>query len=207
MMFQESMTIPSLYTRDEQAIIERWMRSTPVYPDRDDLNEANGVAEIALSSVQYRLPQGLSIREDGSTTYSRRTWECPVSMRNERLFPIHLFDIDRDESQLQIVCPESCYATFLPGYDVHVVTVSQASPEAYGFFDVAVDYFQFVDDPHQIVSNAKSILKAWWKYQNKELHLHSWKSILKSGLIEADEVLSVRDQVWNRVENRDGVLY
>lgn len=57
-MLHKKMVIHSLYTGAEQLIIKRWIEQAPVYPERDDLNDANKVAEIALSSVQERLPQG-----------------------------------------------------------------------------------------------------------------------------------------------------
>jgi len=205
-MFQESMVIPSLYTRDDQELIERWMQSGPAYPGRDDLKDSNRVAEIALSSAQSRLPQRLSIREDGNVTFDRKTWMCPVHMRDKLLFPIHLFEVDRDDSHLGIPCPESYFATLLPGYNVYVITMSQASSKSYGYFDVAIDYFQAVNDSAQIASNATLALNAWWKFQQKELHNPRWKDLLKPGLFEAASALRLRDEVWNKVENTDGVL-
>jgi hypothetical protein len=106
-MFQESMVIPSLYTRDDQAVIERWIKQAQAYSNKADIHDSNRVAEISLSSVQVRLPQGLSIREDGSAVIGRKTWHCPVPMRNQLLYPIHLFDINRDDSHPGIAWPES----------------------------------------------------------------------------------------------------
>jgi hypothetical protein len=206
MMYQESMVVPSLYTRDEQAVIERWMRSSPVYPRRDEPDDANCVAEIALFSVQGRLPQGLSIREDGLTAYSRKTWECLVPMRCDLIYPVHIVDIDRDDSHLDIACPESYYMTFLPGYNIYVICVSLGSSESYGCFDFAIDYFHSIDNKAQLTSYALHLLRSWWKYQCKELQLPHWTGVLRAGLIEAESALFLRDQVWNSVENPDGVL-
>jgi hypothetical protein len=206
MIFHESMVIPSLYTSEEQLLIERWMQSGPVYPGRDLLVDSNRVAEIALSSVQSRLPHHLSIKSDGSATIDRKTWECPVPQRNKILMPTYLFEVGRDDSGLEILYPESYFATFLPGYNIYVVTVSQASSVSYGYFDVAIDFFDAVDDAAYIASNAKLILKAWWRFQQKELHKLRWKELLQSGLIDPQSALRLRDQVWNKVESADVVL-
>ena len=205
MMFHKSMVIHSLYTCEEQAAIERWLHSGPVYPGRDNLDDANKVAEIALSCVQKRLPRSMSIKSDGSAILNRKTWECPVPMRDKVLLPVHLFEVDRDDAHLETVCPESCYAVFLPGYNVYVVTVSQASDVSYGYFDTAIDFFEANDDAPSIASNARLILKAWWRFQQKEQHRSPWKKLLASGLIEADSSLRLRDEVWNSAVNISAV--
>ncbi len=201
MIFHESMVIPSLYTSEEQVVIERWLQSGPVYPGRDNLDDSNKVAEITLSCVQKRLPRIVSIKKDGGVTLNRKTWEPPVPMRNKVLFPIHLFEVDRDDSHLETIFPESYFATLLPGYNVYVITISQASDSSYGYFDTAIDFFQAIDDTGYIASNAKLILKAWWRFQQKELQKPCWHKLLKSGLIKGDSALRLRDEVWNNVEN------
>jgi hypothetical protein len=206
MMFHESMVIPSLYTSDEQLLIERWMQSVPVYPGRDALADSSSVAEIALSSAQGRLPHHLSIKSDGSATIDRKTWACPVPMRNKLLLPIYLFEVGRDDSGLEILYPESYFATFLPGYNIYVVTVSQASSISYGYFDVAIDFFEAIEDTAYIASNARLTLKAWWRFQQKELHKLRWKELLQAGLIDATSALRLRDAVWNKVASADVVL-
>jgi hypothetical protein len=201
MIFHNSMVIPSLYTCEEQAVIERWLHSDPVYPGRDKLDDANKVAEIALSCVQKQLPRSMSIKSDGSAFLSRKTWECPVEMRDKVLLPIHLFEVDRDDAHPETICPEAYYAVFLPGYNVYVVTVSQASDVSHGCFDMAIDFFEAIDDARNIASNARLILKAWWRFQQKELNKPRWSKLLKSGLIEEDSALRLRDEVWNSVGN------
>lgn len=201
MIFHKSMVIPSLYTCEEQGVIERWLRSGPVYPGRDSLEDANKVAEIVLSCVQQRLPMSVSIKLDGEATLNRRSWESSVPMRNQVLFPIHLFEVDRDDAHPETICPESYFATLLPGYNVYVVTMSQASDASYGYFDTAVDFFEAIDDADYIASNARLILKACWRFQQKEQNKPRWSKLLKSGLIEADSALRLRDEVWNTVEN------
>lgn len=142
MIFHESTVIPSLYTSEEQVVIERWLHSGPVYPGRDNLDDSNKVAEIVLSGVQKRLPRSVSIRKDGGAILNRKTWECSVPMRNKVLFPIHLFEVDRGDTHLETICPESYFATLLPGYNVYVVTISQGNDSSYGYFDRLLTSFR-----------------------------------------------------------------
>lgn len=204
MMFQESMVIPSLYTRDDQAAIERWIQNAPVYPESGDLDDANRVAEIVLSSVQGGLPHGLSINEDGSAVIGRKSWDCPVRMRSELFFPIHLFDIDwAEDSVPSMLWLESYYATLLPGYNVYVVTFSQGSDESYDYFDLAIGYFK-VDNVGQIAEKAAGIVAAWWQFQLHAWSQWAWREVAKPGLIDAVSALRLREEVWHKVEMSDG---
>lgn len=205
MKFQQSMLIPSLYSSDDQAAIERWIEKVPVYPEAGDLHDSNRVAEIALSSVQRRLPQGWSIKEEGSTVIERKTWDCPVRMR-ELFFPIHLFDIDWAENSFpEMVWLETYYATLLPGYNVYAVTFSQGSDESYDYFDLAIGCFT-VDHVGQIAEKASRIVAEWWQYQLHEWNQWAWRDVVKSGLIDASSAFRLRDEVWLKVETSEGVI-
>lgn len=111
MIFHENMVIPSLYTAEEQAVIERWMKNDSAYRGNQDMSDSNKVAEVALSTIQEKLPKGLSIREDGSAVAGRKTWKLSVHMRADIIFPVHIFDIDWDDSQPGMSWPEVYYAT------------------------------------------------------------------------------------------------
>ena len=200
MIFQESMIIPSLYTRDDQEVIERWIKHSPTVTEKEDLVNANRVAEIALSSVQARLPKGISIREDGSTFIGRKTWHCPVPMRNDLLFPIHLLEINWDDSQPGFSWPESYYATVFPGYNVYAVTISQGSGDSHGYYDLAIGCFM-ADEPGEITAKASLVIQAWWESCHQTVKKFAWKELLKSGQIDAVTALRLRDEVWNKVVN------
>ena len=205
MFLQESMIIPSLYTVEDQAVIGRWMRTAPVYPERDDLGDANSIAEIVLSSIQESLPQGFSTDENGGTAVESKNWECPASMRHKLIFPIRLIDIERNDSLLGTACHETYYATLLPGYRIYVITVSQDSP-SHGYFDVAIDFFQDDNDAAETAANAGSSLKAWWRFQHKVLQKPRWEKIVSSGIIDADSALLLRDAAWNNLEKTDKIF-
>ena len=200
MMFQESMIIPSLYTEDDQQVIERWIKHSEMGTEDNDRNDANRVAEIALCSVQGRLPQGIAIREDGSPVICRKTWHCQVPMRNDLLFPTHLLDINWDDSQPGFSWPESYYATVFPGYNVYAVTISQGSGDSHGYYDLAIGFFQ-AEEPAEIEAKASLVLQAWWQSQHQGVRKCGWKELLKSGQIDAETALRLRDEVWNKVVN------
>lgn len=204
MMFQESMVVASLYTMDDQVVIQRWMRTASEYPFLNDLKDSNKVAEIALSSIQSKLPQGISIQEDGATVKGRKTWESSVSMRNDILTPSHLFEINWDDSQPGFSWPESYYVTLLPGYNLYVVTISQGSADVNSYFDIAIGCFR-ADWNKLIAENASLAVKAWWEFQHKELKKNSWKGLLKPGMIDEVSAFGLRDEVWNKVEASDFV--
>jgi len=192
-MFHDSMVIPSLYTTDEQSVIKRWMQSAPAYPEMDNLDDSNKVAEIALASVQNRLSQCFSSNSNGRSTNDPKALQCAIPTRNKLLFPTHLCDIERYDSHHNSICQESYFATFLPGYNIYVVTASLPSSALYGYCDVAIDYFQSVDDASQIASHAKLVLKAWWKHQQKESQVTGLQELLKSGLIHEDSLILLGD--------------
>ena len=200
MIFQESMIIPSIYTRDEQAAIEWWIEHSPLYPERDDLSDSNKVAEIALFSVQERLPQCITIMEDGSKVFDREFWDCSVHRRNELLSPIHLFEINWAEDSVPALSwPETYYATFLPGYNVYAVTLSQNSCDSYDYFDLAIGCFKG-DKAGEIAEKAARAIQAWWKFQNETWSQWGWYKVMKSGLINADLAWQLRNEVWQKEE-------
>lgn len=197
MILQESMVIPALYTRDEEAVIKRWIQRVPVYPERDDLRDSNKVAEISLFSVQNQLPEGLSVREDGATVTGRKTWDCPVRMRNDLLLPMHLLEINWSDSP-GWSWPETYYATFLPGYDIYAVTLSQGSGDSYDYFDLALGCFR-VDKIGEIAEKSAWIVQGWWQYQRKAWKQWAWMDVLHSGLIDSGFANCLRDEVWQKV--------
>jgi len=184
-MFQESMVIPSLYTMDEQVLIERWIEQEPVYKENGNLKDSNKVAEIALSSVQAQLPLASLIQEDGIVAIGRKSWDCPVSMRNNLLSPIHIIEIKPDNAHTGLSCVEAYYATLLPGYNKYAVTISYGSEDPKGYFDLAIGSF-LVDNAEQITTEASKVILSWWQFRFQELSRSRWEELL-------------REEVWNKV--------
>lgn len=204
-MFHVNMVIPSLYTGDEQAVIGRWMQNEFPYREIQAMSDANKVAEIALSTIQEKLPKGFSIREDGSAVAGRKTWKLSVRMRADLVFPVHIFDIERDDSRPGMSWPEVYYATYLPGYDFWVVTVSIDSDEIFGYSDLALCYFR-IDENSGLEASVEKAVTSWWQYLNEEKQKPEWKAMTKPGLIDAVKACQLREDEWNKAGCHDEVV-
>lgn len=127
-------------------------------------------------------------------------------MREESLRPIHLFEINRAAYSIPgISWPESYYATSLPGYNVYALTISQDSADSYDYYDLAIGCFT-VDNGDQIADKAAMIIQSWWQFQHQQWNQWVWKQIVKSGLIDAGSAFHLRDNVWKKAKNHEGIL-
>ncbi len=205
MIFHESMVIPSLYTVEEQYILERWLQKAYDGEDKKSLEESSKVAEIALATIQRKLPKGLSISEDGDAIEGRKTWQLPVRMRSDVIYPAHLFAIDWEDKQQGVSWPEVYYATYLPGYDVYVVTISMDSGEFYGYADLAIGFFR-IDDVAFMAQEASQVVREWWKYLHQGMHKPVWKAFVKPGLIDSEMAYRMREEEWDIVGSHDKVI-
>jgi hypothetical protein len=206
MNFHESMVIPSLFTGEEQLVLERWLQKASAGEDKKSLDEASKVAEIVLATIQEKLPKGLSISEDGAAVVGRKTWKLPVRMRSDVMYPVHLFEIDWENRQQGISWPEVYYATYLPGYNVYVVTISMDSSELYGYADLAIGFFP-VEDAAFMTQKASEVVRAWWKYLHEERNKPVWKAFVTSGLIDSEMAYHMREEEWDIVGRRDKVFH
>ncbi|NTU97113.1 MAG: hypothetical protein HGA62_04765 [Chlorobiaceae bacterium] len=205
MSFHESMVIPSLYTEEEQRIIERWIQKAFSCHETDGVIDSNRVAEIALATAQTRLPKGIVISEDGSVSVGRKTWELSVPMRAGLIFPVHVFDIDWDDTHAGMSWPEVYYVTSLPGYHVCVVTISMHSGESYGYSDLSIGGF-FNDDDSQKAEKTAGVIRTWWKHLHEKQRKPVWKAIMNTGLIDAETACRLREDEWNKVGSHDEVV-
>ncbi|NTW55796.1 MAG: hypothetical protein HGB20_01975 [Chlorobiaceae bacterium] len=205
MIFHESMVIPSLYTGEEQLVLERWFQKASAGEDKKNLEESSKVAEIVLATIQGKLPKGLSISEDGSAIAGRKTWQLTVRMRSDVIYPVHLLAIDWEDKQQGISWPEVYYWTYLPGYDVYVVTISMDSGEFYGYADLAIGFFRF-EDVAFMAQKASEVVRAWWKYLHQGMHKPVWKAFVKPGLINSEMAYRMREEEWDIVGSHDKVI-
>ncbi len=194
---RDNKLIESLYNKDEQRVIEQWITQAPIKADHNDLTSANSVADIALSNVKDSLPQWSVCYEDGSVEYSRDLKLSLVKKRDEIIDPTFLLMINWANSGPGYSWPESYYATYLPGYDIYVVTVSQDSDDKHGFTDEAIDYFE-IDNPQWINKPAQAIIKYWWALSYKDWNQHPWVEIFSPGEISIQEAHDLSDEVWGK---------
>jgi len=97
------------------------------------------VAQILLERVQDRLPQWGVLTDDG-VQLARPILDRRAERKVE-LWPRHLLTINWADSGPGFSWPVSYYATYVPGFDLTVVTGSADCPDAFGFCDVAIGSF------------------------------------------------------------------
>jgi len=157
-----------------------------------DLSIKNAVARLVLSNVQDRLPQWGYSREDGETILARHY--NPRRNQKINVLPQFLFMINWADSGPGFSWPESYYATYLPGYDIFIVTLSQDSTDAYGYEDLAMGCFNsdesILDGSHRIITDA-------WKAQHDEYDQQCWSYLFYDGLIDAETAYAWAKEVWS----------
>ncbi len=87
--------------------------------------------------------------------------------------------------------PVAYFVTYLPLYDIHVVTQSADSPDAFGYCDFAIGHFS----PDGTTS-AVDIINRDWAWSRDEWDQHRWEEVFVPGLIEAEEAERMADEVW-----------
>jgi len=187
--------IQTLYSKDEQEIIEQWIEQAPMRPDRDDFRNSNLVAEIALSNIKGELPQWAQFYKDGHALWGRKHKLSLVKERDKFLNPLYLFMINWADSGPGFSWPESYYSTCLPGYDIYVVTASQDSDDVHGYTDEAIGCF-VSNNPDMVNLEASTIIKQWWKYQYDGWGQESWAYLFGTGLIDEETAERMRSDIW-----------
>lgn len=187
--------IQSLYSKDEQEIIELWIEQAPMRPDKDDFRNSNLVAEIALSNIKGELPQWAQFYEDGHALWGRKHKLSLVKERDKFLDPIYLFMINWADSGPGFSWPESYYTTYFPGYDIHVVTASQDSYDVHGYTDEAIGYF-VSNGPGWINLEAGIVIEQWWKRQYDKWDQGPWAYLFGTGTIDETLAERMRSDVW-----------
>jgi hypothetical protein len=151
---------------------------------------ANAVARIALSGVQSNLPQWFASGSDGCTIRGRRRWppKRDVAMPE----PQHLFTIVWALSAPGFSSPERYYCTLIPGFDRYVVTASSDSPDAFGYEDIALGWFNACEP---ILTGCQHILIEWWR-ESLSWDGEAWEFFTSAGLVSEEVALRWRAEVW-----------
>ena len=83
--------------------------------------------------------------------------------------------------------------TYLPGFDVSVVTLSADSPEAKGYCDVAIGWFDGRrTDDH---AGVHEVIVGYWQRSEHE-GLQHWQEFLREGLIGESEAQLWAEDAW-----------
>lgn len=155
----------------------------------DNLMLENAVARICLESAQRSLPQWAVVR-DGTVTLGRR--RSRPGRRARKLRPLHLFTINWGDSGPGFSWPEAYHVTWLPGYDVSIVTASADSPDTHGYCDFAIGWFE---GPANNLARAADCLTGHWITQ-KGYCQERWAYLFDAGAFDEAAANALADAVW-----------
>lgn len=154
----------------------------------------NAVARLVLEGIESRLPNFVVM---DTKTWSRQTSRpTPPKQASERSvvsLPTFLFEINWATSGPGFDWRECYYVTFLPEYEVHIVTASQDSPDALGFCDLSIGYFKKSKDP---VGDAVQVVRDWWLEKVADYDATEYESLCGLGAASAAQVTEITSEVW-----------
>jgi hypothetical protein len=156
----------------------------------EGLMTENVIARICLRSSTVSLPQWASVSPRGVTLGRRESRRRPARRRRR---PRHLFTINWADSGPGFSWPEAYHVTALPGYGVCIVTASADSPDAYGYCDVAIGWFQ--GDVRDIEQSGECV-RSWWSQQKGEGGLERWSCLFSTGDVDEEAAARWADEVW-----------
>ena len=215
----------SLFLPEEHCIISRWLNVKPKGEAPQDLtsedaieklglnaetlhirsSEDYAVACILLERVQGRLPQWGAVK-DGETLLAR-DYRDRAAERVIELTPSHLFTLNWADSGPGYSWPESYYVTFVPLYDVFIVTGSVDCTDLYGVTDFALGYF--AKDKEIVRSSAAIILREWEALTMYDQY--RWQYLFDEGLIDQAYAEKLANAIWDEYgeprAKRKGVPY
>jgi hypothetical protein len=139
----------------------------------------NAVARICLADIQDELPKWFSTDRHGNTMRGREI-RPTVERRSGILHPDLLFMINWAYTAPGISWPESFYVTFLPYYEVYIVTVSSDSNDTYGYPDIAIG---FSASNISIQETIRKVVTTWWA-DNAPDNPDGWADFLIDGEID-----------------------
>ena len=148
------------------------------------------VASIVLERVQERLPQWASVSENeivlGRNLRERR------AIRTVELTPRRLLSINWASSGPGFDWPEQYFVTYVPVYDVHVVTGSFDSDDGCGFTDIALGHFP--GDEDILRCSEKIVRDEWLTLRNCDQE--RWEQCYEGGLIKVERAVELADETW-----------
>jgi hypothetical protein len=209
---------PSLYYPQEQIIISVWLEGSydisELEFDNDNVEGvglessnsihkksihfedralANAVARIVLSAIESRLPQWAAFDHTGTVIHGRKqVGKAPHKQRQLSTIPRKLFTINWAQSGPGYSWPDSYHITWLPIYDVWVITLSQDSTDVYGYADLAIDW---LDKDADIIEGARNIITMGWREQFLGYDQNHWESVLDSDLVDEATAYKWADSV------------
>lgn len=160
------------------------------YGEYSEISLENAVARICLNPIQRRLPQWAAFDPNGGVVLGRAIRPRPD--RPVVALPQHLFTINWADTAPGISWPEAYHLTLVPGYQHHIVTASQDSPEATGYTEQAIGHF--LGGGEGVVESAGEVIKDYWHamidYQDP------WEMFWEAGLVDEDRAAAWALDAW-----------
>ena len=150
----------------------------------------NAVARIALEAIQEQLPS-YGRYEDGEWQQARHY----ESRRNRPvpLLPQDLFSINWANSGPGASWPVFYYVTWIPFYNRFVVTASCDDPSIWGYWDIAIGFF---DGGQDVREHSHQILVDEWQRALDTWNQAEWEGFWDKGLIDEDTARLWAAKVW-----------
>ena len=82
---------------------------------------------------------------------------------------------------------------YVPGFDRWVVTLSDDSPDMYGYTDVAMGYFGVDQEP---LEGAPEVIVNWWRSTKGDYPELRWHAFWYAGLVNWPTAEAWSDEVW-----------
>jgi len=151
-----------------------------------------------LERIQGILPQWAMVRDD-TVTLARQINER-MANRTIELLPRDLFTINWADSGPGFSWPIAYFATYVPLYDVYIVTASADSPDAFNVCDVALGHFKASED---IVEASLQIIKKDWSSQYQGWDQQRWAYLFDWNLVSNEKAHEAADEVWNEEDEEN----
>jgi hypothetical protein len=162
------------------------------YAGRNAVDAA--LAQIVLRHIELHLPD-FTLMEHERLIHARPAYRTPTLSKDMLVKPIRLFMIDWCLSGSGQSWPEAYHATWLPGYDVFVVTLSQDTDEALGLTDLAIGWFR---DDNIFDKSCGRIVTRYWRTIATEHGQPMWETFVSAGRFdEATARKWARRVHWN----------
>jgi hypothetical protein len=153
------------------------------------------VAATLLNSIDGQLPNWCAGHEgpDGETEFQFAREHRPRRDSKLHLIPQFLAYINWADSGPGFSWPAAYHATWVPLYEVWVVTVSYDTPEVVGYASVAIGWF---DGTGEMAQRALQVIRDDWTWQLNTVGVYRWAEVWDPGLFSIEQLESVADEVW-----------
>ena len=168
-----------------------------LYGDTNEFTLANAVARLVLGAIQQRLPTTAICYTDQIVL--TRDYN-PKGKRKLDLLPRFLFQINWADSGPGISWPVAYYVTWLPLYDVYIITESADSPDTFGYCDRALGWF---DPDTPLEEGAQRVIAGDWQYQHDAWDQQHWEHFWEEGLISSADAWAWAAEIWEDEEDED----